>query len=310
MLTSRLNAADEFAKESGIDKELCAKIKSAIRYNSETQGFSWKNQQDIFNELPIKLRYEIAMNMYKQTVNKINFFSNQDPFFITAIVPLLNPAQYMQYQYIYIQGDVPEEIYFIAKGKVSMVEIHTQLMFCYYPEGEYFGDFEITNSTNRLYSTMCIFTTSLLVLNKSGIATMKNDFPSIWNSFANTAKHKETLCAIALETAHKVIDMRKNKDFSVKTHEEVKDIYNRMILDSFFNNLETKTNKTKITINNIGIQEIRNNSIDIKDNNIEEENDNNKILKEFQELNKEIKDITANGLFIIKQLEAIENDLL
>ena len=55
------------------------------------KNFLWSDKKEIFNELPAKLRSDIARSMYKGIVNKIKFFDDRDSSFIGAIVPMLTP---------------------------------------------------------------------------------------------------------------------------------------------------------------------------------------------------------------------------
>jgi hypothetical protein len=39
-------------------------LRHALRYSIEQSGFSWRDKQSIFNELPKVLRYEMALAMH------------------------------------------------------------------------------------------------------------------------------------------------------------------------------------------------------------------------------------------------------
>ena len=52
---------NEFCDEKKISKALKEKLKNAIEYNFSKNPFTWADKTNIFNDLPINLRYEIMM---------------------------------------------------------------------------------------------------------------------------------------------------------------------------------------------------------------------------------------------------------
>jgi hypothetical protein len=44
----------------------------------ERSGYSWSDKQNIFNELPKVLKYEVALAMHHGAAKEIGFFSTKD----------------------------------------------------------------------------------------------------------------------------------------------------------------------------------------------------------------------------------------
>ena len=84
-----------------------------LSYNANKVGFSLDQKREIFEELPLKLRAEIAMTMHHGAINSINFFHNKDPTFIVEFVVQLRPLQILQSEVLWNGGDPPSEVYFI-----------------------------------------------------------------------------------------------------------------------------------------------------------------------------------------------------
>ena len=80
---------DEFAMESQLDPALKRRLRAALTYSTDKNGFSWSDKQHIFNELPRDLKYEVAMVMHKGACTEIGFFQNKDVVFIYTVVPFL-----------------------------------------------------------------------------------------------------------------------------------------------------------------------------------------------------------------------------
>ena len=57
------------------------------------KNFLWADKKELFDELPAKLRSDIAKSMYNGIVKKIKFFEDKDSNFIGAVVPLLTPLR-------------------------------------------------------------------------------------------------------------------------------------------------------------------------------------------------------------------------
>lgn len=69
---------------------------------------------NIFNELPINLKFEIAVQIHDGAIGKLPFFYNKDDAFVANIVPLLQPLKMLKNEYIYIHEDHPYDIYFVV----------------------------------------------------------------------------------------------------------------------------------------------------------------------------------------------------
>ena len=114
--------------------------------------------------------------MHKQAAERIPFFIDKDAMFITNIIPILCPVLFNSHEQIYATGEMPEEIYFIVKGKVGLVHERKNIIFCTYTEGRYFGDIEVVSEQRRKFSAKAIFSTNLLVLNSDGIGSLRMIF--------------------------------------------------------------------------------------------------------------------------------------
>lgn len=89
VLNEKLAIIEEFSKEAKLDKDLKTRLRYALQYSTEKTGFSWADKQNIFNELPKALRYEVALAMHEGAAKTLPYFVGKDPVFISAIVPFL-----------------------------------------------------------------------------------------------------------------------------------------------------------------------------------------------------------------------------
>lgn len=215
------------------------RLKEAIRYFSNAEGFSWGNHLEIFHELPFQLKYRVAMLMHKQAVGKLSFFNNKHELII-SIAPLLSPVLLKRYEYLYKKGDTADEVYFITKGEISILS-DKNMIFCKYSKGGCLGDIEFVNETNRKYTALAIRSASLLILQSKAKYLIKEEFPEIWKSFVLETKKKEIICNIALEKANEILKMKDNLEFADMGHENIRKFLNDKILDEFNKNFLEKT---------------------------------------------------------------------
>lgn len=96
------------------------------------------------------MRADIVRQCYLPVIEKIKFFQNKDPDFLWAFLTSLKPMTVYSKDILYRQGDHPEEIFFIEKGRVKLLydvsegeEIPRNIPFNMYVEGAYFGEMEM-----------------------------------------------------------------------------------------------------------------------------------------------------------------------
>ena len=53
-----------------------------LEYNSKKISFNLELKREVFEELPLKLRCEVAMAMHQGAIKTIVFFHNKDPDFV------------------------------------------------------------------------------------------------------------------------------------------------------------------------------------------------------------------------------------
>ena len=90
-----------------------------IEYSQQKCGFSNEKTKEVFKELPLKLRCEVAMAMYNGVIKSITLFQNRDPNFIVDAIVLLRPSQLRAAESLWREAEPPSEVYFVKKGKIN-----------------------------------------------------------------------------------------------------------------------------------------------------------------------------------------------
>jgi hypothetical protein len=107
ILKGKLAILNQFSKETKLSSNLKDKIKKILIYNSQKNVFSWLDKQEIFNELPANLKFEIAKSMRNGFLKDILFFTPKYDSFIAMIVPFLLPLNFQNKEPIYKKNDHP-----------------------------------------------------------------------------------------------------------------------------------------------------------------------------------------------------------
>ena len=80
------------------------------------------DQEELLGELPASLKAEIISMVYQKTFETIHFFNGKDPNFLLGLMPLLRHLVLNKREIAYSEGDLPEDIYFIEKGRIKLVD--------------------------------------------------------------------------------------------------------------------------------------------------------------------------------------------
>ena len=101
-LKKKLNILDDLKMEYNLNTETYIKLKKVLQYDHSRDV---KEKFEFINSLPQSLKIELSLIMHQETINKIPFFQNREPLFISFIGPLLRPIKIQADEYIFEEGD-------------------------------------------------------------------------------------------------------------------------------------------------------------------------------------------------------------
>jgi hyperpolarization activated cyclic nucleotide-gated potassium channel 1 len=226
ILTNKLAIIEEFSREAKLDRSLRARLRHSIKYLTEKTGFSWSDKQNIFNELPKDLKYEIAMAMYQGAIKTLPFFQEKNEVFIATIVPFLLPSLAVGGSMIYQEAEYADEVYFIATGRCAVV---VRVEGQYTPvkklqRGAYFGEIEVILGISRKYSVQALVDSDLLVMNKSLLQVIQEEFASVYRELVEIAEARDLINQRAIEETKGLAKMKKQGNLVGIELAKVKDI--------------------------------------------------------------------------------------
>lgn len=108
-------------------------------------------------ELPHKIKLELAMQLHKKLYSSIKFFNDKDKSFIAWICVLLKPLNIEDSKSIYKEGEIVTEsklqmyknsylVYFLAKGTAGYVlPRFNNKVYYFIEEGQTFGQIDLAS---------------------------------------------------------------------------------------------------------------------------------------------------------------------
>ncbi|CAG9311484.1 unnamed protein product [Blepharisma stoltei] len=213
-IDQKLALVDEFSKETSLNRKIKRKMQKSIRIKTERLAFKVEEIESLMDELPKQLKYEVATQMHNGALTLFTLFQNKDQRFIYSIFPFLQPSYSSTSEMVYSEGEPSNDIFFIVKGRVNFIFGEENTTFTVKQKGHYFGDTEIFQKIKRIHSVIAACECSLLVMIKSVIEKVRDDFPSIWQEMETHAKEKDQ------KTKHSIAEMKilmkANKDGNIK----------------------------------------------------------------------------------------------
>jgi len=159
----------------GLDDALGSRVKAFYMYIwKRLKSFSYDDT--FLDDLPFALRADIAMQLHKETVEKVPFFQGCDRRFIASIVVRISPQINMPGDTIIVEGEIGSSMYFISSGKVEIVNAQDQVIRVL-GKGDYFGEFALLISEKRTASVVAKTFCELQVLLKEDFDTIMADWP-------------------------------------------------------------------------------------------------------------------------------------
>ena len=217
VLLDKLSLINEFAKEARLSRSITRKLSEAIRYSTSQAMFSWSSNQELFQELPKSLRYQVALAMHRGAAKDLPFFSEHSHEFLAATVPFLQNVHKHISDVITQEQDYADELLFITHGRVNYTLQH--FVYKTLHQGCYFGDVEVLRQIPRKYTTVAAAECGLLVMRKEVLEVVRGSFPGIWEEMVEVARVREEICDKARDEASGYLTILKTGRLSLKPEE-------------------------------------------------------------------------------------------
>ncbi len=180
----KINRLNLFLEYRDIPIALRQKLRHYYRYMWESRrGY---DENLILKDLPSALQKELAMHIHADVIEKVPIFKGASDAFIKEIVMKLTPAMFTPGDYIFREGEIGHNMYFISRGSVEVLSEKTGQVFATIAEGGFFGEIALLMAQPRNASVRALEYCDLYTLDKDSFQVVLGQFPQ----FARQVKKK------------------------------------------------------------------------------------------------------------------------
>ena len=119
VLSNKLEVFQNYASRIELPAESSLRVQRFLE-NDARDMHNLVEQEQLQMELPPSLRIEVVAFTHSEVVNKIVFFQNKTQDFLRKILPDLRARKVYSGDFLYSQGDVADEIYFVLNGAFTL----------------------------------------------------------------------------------------------------------------------------------------------------------------------------------------------
>jgi hyperpolarization activated cyclic nucleotide-gated potassium channel 1 len=191
-LSEKLISVTAFGKETGLHKKTLYKMRQVIKYNSNKKNYIDNNE--IFEELPKDLKFEIASAMHKGIAAKMAFLTGKDRNFVVRVMTLLRPTRLDNDEILYKEGSFADEFYTILNGRINLVILEHDFVYKTFLRGSYIGEYEIIRNIPRQCTMQAGTEIELLVMSKSDFLSLLAAFPAEAADITKISEERQHRC--------------------------------------------------------------------------------------------------------------------
>ncbi|TGN08453.1 ion transporter [Leptospira ilyithenensis] len=158
----KLNSVNSFLKYKKLPNHLSNRIRSY--YFNLWENKHGVDEDDIWEDLPIGIKADVSFYLHEKLIDSVPFFKEKSEELKREVAIELKPIFFMKGDWIYREGDFPNNIYFIAKGQIEIYQENTKTVIATLNEGSFFGETDLFKKTERTTSAKAIQFCDLYIL--------------------------------------------------------------------------------------------------------------------------------------------------
>ena len=135
------------------------------------------NEDEIFNDLPVSLRTEVALHLNSEVLESVPFFQGADTGFLHTIVTMLKPQVFCPGDTVIRRGEIGHEMFFISKGVMEILaEDDVTPVHCH-GAGGFFGEVALLFGKKRTATVRAKTHCDVFVLTKKDLDHALDFYP-------------------------------------------------------------------------------------------------------------------------------------
>ena len=158
-----MDVANEYFEFRQIPVPLRVKVREFFHYKRASSLFY--GEKKLLAHVSDNIRAELQMWSLRRVLNKTPFLRDADEKFVKLIVHKLTRKIYGPREIIIREGDIADEMYFVAHGEVEILVGRTRI--AYLDAGAMIGEIAVAMKTRRTATVRTVTFTELLALHRS-----------------------------------------------------------------------------------------------------------------------------------------------
>ena len=188
LFREKMNQVKFFCTNRGVDPLLSNKIVNhTVNWWNRRAGI---DDNEVISHLPPILKKELVNMLNQELILKCNLFSNCTEHFTTSLISYLVPHVYNHLDYIIIEGEIGNEMYFINRGQCKVLVNNHPISIL--KQGQYFGEIALIQSNAiRTASVQALHFTDCLILNRDDFLNLNSKYPKEISKIKNQANKRQ-----------------------------------------------------------------------------------------------------------------------
>jgi voltage-gated potassium channel len=172
---NNLDTLKLYLKQRGVSRNINSKVQNYYEYRWEHhRGLE---EDRLLNHRPEPLRLEVMKELTKELLEEVPMFRYCSIQLKNILILALRAETFSPGSFISRAGDKGNEILFISKGILQVVNEASGDIYCEFGPGEYFGNLSIMLQENRSASVRTKTFCETFILDSNAFYSIKNDFP-------------------------------------------------------------------------------------------------------------------------------------
>mmetsp|Transcript_34499 Transcript_34499/g.52793 ORF Transcript_34499/g.52793 Transcript_34499/m.52793 type:complete len:211 (+) Transcript_34499:416-1048(+) len=167
---------NRFMIKQDMPYELRMKVRRYLDYIFESKKDVKVEEGDVFNLLNEGLRDKIHIHLRGRILKKINFICEFGLDFLSELPHYLGKASFVADDFIFMEGDTAESVYYIHIGKVAMIHKSSRTFVIDLNKEKYFGELGLLSGDPRTLSAKSRDFTEVFTLNKTNFELISENY--------------------------------------------------------------------------------------------------------------------------------------
>ncbi|KAA0160673.1 hypothetical protein FNF28_05372 [Cafeteria roenbergensis] len=177
---AKMSEVLEYLNDKGAPKNLARRvIKYYDYYLSRKSAF---DEDVILEELSDTLRREVVLFINMDIIRRVPYFFHKDREFVTLLVSLLRPQFVYPGAFLYREGEMATEMFFLIKGQIEILsgaDAAEEHRYALLEPGSYFGELALLMGIRRSSSARAVTHSNLFVLTKDDLRSTVAYYPQL-----------------------------------------------------------------------------------------------------------------------------------